>query len=255
MIKNTSWQPVSEWYNQSVNKDGNYYHQHVVLPNSLRLLDLEKTPHASVLDLACGQGVLERAIPKHLQYCGVDLAPNLITYAKKNKASQAHDFYIGDVSKKLSIAKQKFTHATCILAIQNIRESANMIRNAAEFLISEGHFLIVMNHPCFRIPRQSSWGTDETKKTQYRRIDRYMSELEVPITANPGQHSSQVTWSFHRPLSSYVTQLAAAGFVIESLEEWCSDKVSQGKAAKMENRGRSEFPLFLAILAKKQSND
>ena len=36
-------------------------------------------------------------------------------------------------------------------------------------------------------------------------------------------------------------------------EEWISDKRSMGKRAGMENRAREEFPLFLAILAKKSS--
>src|SRR5260221_7079974 len=101
----TSWQPVSEWYNQSVGKDGHYYHQHVVLPNSLRMLQLENAPQTAILDLGCGQGVLERAIPLKVQYCGVDIASDLIREAKKNKAKLESDFYIGDVSKPLSMQK------------------------------------------------------------------------------------------------------------------------------------------------------
>jgi ubiquinone/menaquinone biosynthesis C-methylase UbiE len=249
--KNTSWQPVSDWYSQNVGKDGHYYHQHVVLPRSLRLLKLDALPQASVLDLACGQGVLERALPKHVQYCGVDIAPDLITYAKKNKVKTEHEFFTGDASKALHIPKQRFTHATCVLALQNIRQPEGVLENAYNFLETNGKFLIVLNHPCFRIPRQSSWGIDETKKTQYRRIDRYMTELEVPISAHPGQRNSQVTWSFHKPLSTYIQMLSQAGFVIEVIEEWTSDKVSQGKVAKMENRSRQDFPLFLTILARK----
>lgn len=247
----TSWQPVSDWYNQSVGKDGHYYHQHVVLPSSLRLLKLDKTDQASILDLGCGQGVLERALPPKVQYCGVDIASDLIRDAKKSKTKLEHDFYVGDVSKPLSIQKRDFTHVACILALQNIREPESVIKNASSCLINGGRFLIVLNHPCFRIPRQSSWGVDETKKTQYRRVDRYMSELEVPITAHPSQQTSSLTWSFHKPLSAYIQMLAQYGFVVETMEEWTSDKISQGKAAKMENRGRSEFPLFLAIVAKK----
>lgn len=249
----TSWQPVSDWYSQSVGKDGHYYHQHIVLPQSLRLLNLENTEETSLLDLACGQGVLERALPKNIQYCGVDIAPALITFAKKNKLMQRHDFYIGDVSKPLSLNKQKFSHATCILALQNIKQPEKVIANAAQFLVSGGKFLIVLNHPCFRIPRQSSWGIDQAKKTQYRRIDRYLSPLEVPIIAHPGQKDSQMTWTFHKPLSAYIKMLVEAGFVIEALEEWSSDKVSEGKAAKMENRGRQEFPLFLTLLVRKDT--
>jgi len=35
------------------------------------------------------------------------------------------------------------------------------------------------------------------------------------------------------------------------MEEWISDKKSTGAKARMENRSREEFPLFLALLAQK----
>ena len=43
--------------------------------------------------------------------------------------------------------------------------------------------------------------------------------------------------------------LQQAGFVIQLIEEWGSDKSSVGSAARMENRSRQEFPLFLALKA------
>ena len=66
---------------------------------------------------------------------------------------------------------------------------------------------------------------------------------------NPGDSGSQVTWSFHHPLSFYTDLLTKRGLVIDAIEEWTSDKESVGKAARMENRSRGEFPLFLAIRA------
>jgi hypothetical protein len=41
--------------------------------------------------------------------------------------------------------------------------------------------------------------------------------------------------------------LKDAGFVIEEIEEWTSDKESEGRAGRMENRSRNEIPLFMAI--------
>ena len=70
---------------------------------------------------------------------------------------------------------------------------------------------------------------------------------------HPGASSSPITWTYHFPISMYTTWLHDVGFVIEMIEEWTSDKTSIGKAGKMENRSRSEFPLFLAIRAKKIS--
>jgi hypothetical protein len=125
-------------------------------------------------------------------------------------------------------------------------------QNAADYLKSGGHLVVVMNHPCFRIPRQTSWKVDEEQKTQYRRIDRYSSPLQIPIQAHPSKgEQSGMTWSFHYPLAFYSQWLFEAGFTIELIEEWHSNKISTGKAAKMENRSRAEIPLFMAIRAVK----
>ncbi len=247
----TSWQPVSDWYNSSVGDSGHYYHQNVVLPETLKILNLAEG--SSILDLGCGQGVLARHLPPTVYYQGVDVAPTLIAYAKEHDEKSSHHFTVADVTRaSLPLQKKDFTHATIILAIQNMKNSAQAIANAATHLARGGKLVIVMNHPAFRIPRQSSWGIDEVKKTQYRRLDRYFSDLEIPITAHPGEKQSAITWSFHHPISFYTNQLFQNGFVIEQLAEWNSDKVSVGKAAKMENRGRQEFPLFLTLVAIKK---
>jgi hypothetical protein len=122
------------------------------------------------------------------------------------------------------------------------------IKQVSTHLQIKGKFIIVLNHPCFRIPRQSGWGIEENK-LQYRYINRYLSPLKIPITMHPGEKPSELTWSFHQPLSYYAKSLKNYGFVIDSIEEWISDKTSQGPAAKMENLARAEIPLFLAISA------
>lgn len=253
MKPTTSWEKESSWYSDATSGRGNYYHDHVVIPNSLRLLRLAS--NSKLLDLGCGSGVLGRALPKTVSYIGVDIAPSLIAQARREDRSSSHSYIVGDITKPLSLPAD-FTHAAIILTLQNVKEPATTIRNAARHLVDGGSLIIVLNHPAFRIPRQSSWGIDEQTKLQYRRINRYLSPLEIPITMHPGKEHSGVTWSYHLPISAYTAILHDAGFLIEVMEEWTSDKVSVGKAAKMENRARSEFPLFLAIAAvKKTVND
>jgi len=242
----TSWEPIGSWYNQSVGKEGLYFHKQIIIPGILRLLELEGK--SSLLDLACGQGILSRSVPRGLSYVGVDLAGSLIAEAKKLNKNSNHNFFVSDATQKLPITKTDFSHAAIVLAIQNIEHPLLAFTNVAKHLQSGGKFIVVMNHPCYRIPRQSSWGIEESKKMQYRRIDCYMSDLTIPMAANPSKgEKSTVTWSFHHPLSKYFEWLIQAGFVVDALEEWCSDKISEGKAAKMENRARKEFPLFLCL--------
>ena len=254
--KETSWQNVHRWYDDLVGEGGHYYHEKIIFPNTLRLLGLKK--ESRLLDLACGQGVLSRQIPPDVDYVGVDLAANLIQAAKSYaKADSKRKFFIGDITQSLPIPKEPlFSHATCILAIQNIAQPAEVFKQARQHLLPKGgKLLLCLNHPSFRIPRQSAWGFDEATKIQYRRENGYMSAQKIPIEAHPGTGKGKVeretttTWSFHFPLSAYSLWLKQNGFTIELIEEWCSDKVSTGGAAKWENRARQEFPLFLTILA------
>lgn len=250
----TSWEPVEKWYHDAVGEHGHYYHQHVVIPGVLRLLALDQAPHASLLDLACGQGILGRQIPKQIAYTGIDISPSLVKAAQQGDRNPLHEYLVGDALKPLPTKKRDFSHAAIVLAIQNFEEPARALHNVAQHLIENGRLVIAMNHPCFRILRQSSWKVDDAQKVQYRRIDRYSSPMKFPIQAHPskGKESSS-TWSFHFPLAAYSRWLNQAGFVIDLIEEWHSNKVSTGKMAKMENRSREEIPLFLAIRAIKKA--
>ncbi len=254
MHKNsTDWENVGKWYNQIVGTHGHHYHQSIVIPGVLKLLNLVEGKTVNLLDLACGQGVLSRHLPAAASYVGVDAAAQLIKAAQSYQHKRPCKFVHADVIKPLALPPESFSHATLILAAQNIEFPLKVFENAFKYLQSKGTFVVVINHPCFRIPRQSSWQVDQANKMQFRRINRYMSNMKIPIQTHPsqGQNSPQ-TWSFHHPLMDYSRWLHEAGFVINLIEEWCSDKTSEGGAAKMENRSREEIPMFMAIAACKR---
>lgn len=245
----TSWESVHRWYDKAVGVKGHYYHEHIVLPNVLKLLALKND--SSLLDLACGQGILSRKIPKEVRYLGIDAAPSLISSAKERSKNPLHSFTVADICRPITI-KETFSHVSILLALQNLEHPKEALLNAYHLLKSQGKLVVVLNHPCFRIPRQSSWMVDEEKKIQYRRIDRYQSSMKIPIQAHPSQGTtSSETWSFHYSLAELSAWIQEAGFSICRIDEWCSDKVSTGAKAKMENRSREEIPLFMALVCKK----
>ena len=249
--KDTSWEEVEGWYSSCVGEKGHYYHQTLILPNALRLLGIKKSPPSSVLDIGCGQGVFARALPPETIYCGVDYSPSLIEEAKRQTRRASFTFYHADATQPLPVEKTDFDCAIFLLSLQNMEHQDAAIANARKHLKKGGRLLLVLNHPCFRIPRQSSWGIDEASKQQYRRIQRYMSSMKIPIQMNPGKgNQSAETFSFHHSLSDTIGFLSKAHFSLTGLEEWCSNKKSEGAKAKMEDRARSEIPLFLALLAR-----
>lgn len=244
MTKDTSWKKVGKWYDQIVSKEGHYYHQEVIFPKLKEWLKFEVGD--ALLDLGCGQGVLSHQLPAKTAYFGLDLAPSLIDKAKEY--APKHQFFVRDVTEPLKIKKTDFSHAIFVLSLQNIENPGKALEQASSHLRKGGKLTLVLNHPCFRIPRQTHWDINHDKKLQSRRIDRYMTPMEIPIEMSPGdQKKSSKTFSFHFPLSTICHLLHQAGCVITRVDEWCSNKKSTGKWAKMENRARTEFPLFLAI--------
>lgn len=245
----TSWGKVAPWYNKLVGNTGHYYHENVIFPNLKKIYQPKN--HDKVLDIGCGQGVYGRLLPSQVDYTGIDLSKELIAEAKKLDRANSHAYYVADATHALPVQSDSYDLAISILALQNMKDASNSIGEMAKAVKVGGKIILVLNHPAFRIPRQSSWEVDEKNKLEYRRINRYLSPLEIPINAHPGIKNSAVTWSYHQPISYYTNALTKANCSITNLEEWVSNKESEGKAKKMENRARAEFPLFLCLVATK----
>lgn len=246
----TSWESIADDYHKLVHHKGHFYHETVILPNLLKHISVSSQD--SLVDIGCGQGVLERFLPKKFTYLGLDASPKLLSIARKLSQSRDHRFKLHDMMQPLQI-QHTFSQAAAILSLQNMQQPEKAIQTVADLLSSNGKFFIVINHPCFRIPKLSSWHYDESKKLMARRIDRYMSPIKIPILAHPGDHkNSTTTLSFHFPLSYWFKALNDSGFCVNFVEEWVSNKTSVGKRAKAENLCRKEFPLFLFIACTKK---
>ncbi|MBI4234160.1 MAG: class I SAM-dependent methyltransferase [Chloroflexi bacterium] len=243
-----SWDRADSCYDSLVGAEGSEFHRHVVIPGTVRLLDLQRGE--KVLDLGCGQGVLSRALCQHgAQVTGVDLSQRLIQMARQ-RSHKAIRYLVADARHLEELPDASFDAIASVLAIQNVEPTAPVFAECARLLRPGGRLVLVLSHPAFRIPRQSRWGWDEERKLMFRAVDRYLTPLQIPIDTRPFRAPGQVTWTYHRPLQVYITELAAAGMWVNALEEWPSHKVSQpGPVADAENRARAEFPLFLAMRA------
>ncbi|MEW6610036.1 MAG: class I SAM-dependent methyltransferase [Patescibacteria group bacterium] len=252
---NTSWDESAQWYHGLVGEKGMELQKNVVFPKTLQLLDLK--PHEKLLDVACGQGAFCRhAVRCGSEIVGVDASPQLIGYARRVSPKQIR-FIVGDVRKlPREVAEERFDAISCILAIANVDPLKPVFEECKKVLKPSGRMVLVLSHPCFRIPRQSGWGWDEQRKLQYRRVDRYLSEMKIPIQMHPGMRSREITWTFHRPLNVYVRALREVGFVIDALEEWpTSRRSTPGTRASADQRSKEEIPLFLAMKAVRKDSD
>ncbi|MBX3357539.1 MAG: methyltransferase domain-containing protein [Phycisphaeraceae bacterium] len=255
---NTSWEAVAGWYDQ-MHERGNDHYQQVILPGVLRLLQPDRGQQ--ILDVACGQGILSRHLAAlGVHATGVEASPSLVELARQ-RGSGAEGvpppaYLVGDARDLSSLGPDRFDAAACVMALGNIEPLEPVMKGVADALKPGGRFVFVVSHPAFRAAGQTSWGWDDAAKLQFRRVDGYLSAGQKEIEMHPGRRAQgaggATTWSFHRPIQTYVRTLIAAGFLIQALEEWPGQRTSEpGPRAKAENRARREIPLFLGIRAVK----
>jgi len=269
----TSWGKEADWYDDYLHDDDSYQKQ-IIMPNLLRIIN--PTPGKKILDLACGQGLFSEAIlEKGANVTGVDISEELINIAKnrlKNIISKDDSFIVSPADKILSAGIKEATcdSAICVLAAQNIKEFDVAVKETSKVLKPKGKFVLVLNHPCFRIPKNSDWHfdaegggpegdpsyimTNGRKAGRYGRvIYSYMSEGEIKIDMHPGEQDRRkksYTTSFHRSMQIYSKWLANAGFAILRIEEWVSHKKSNpGSRESADKRAKKEIPLFMCIEA------
>ncbi len=246
-MQDTSWNKSAKWYNELLSNEGTYQ-KDLILPNLLRLVSPK--PGEKILDLGCGQGFFCREFDKSgAKITGVDNSSKLIEIAKKN-SSKSVNYFVGSADN-LTFIKETFDKIILVLSLQNMEKADLVIKECAKKIKKGGSMYLVLNHPCFRIPGASGWEWDEENKIQYRRMSAYLSEKKNRIVMHPGEKNSEVTFSFHRPLQYYFKHLQKAGFAVERIEEWVSEKkTTPGPRAVAIDRSRAEFPLFLFIQAK-----
>ena len=248
----TSWGGVAQWYHDTVEDKGSYQ-KDLILPNLIRLMDVRAGE--MILDLACGEGFFSRRFNRlGAKVVASDISKELIEIAKKDKDAQGVQFEVAPADKIPFVADASIDKIVIILALQNIENVPGVFAECARVLKPGGKLYFVINHPAFRIPKQSSWGWEQNadRTVQYRRVDRYLSELREYINMHPGDKPGETTISFHRPMQYFVKSLKKNGFGVTGMEEWTSDRKSQpGPRAEAENRARIEIPMFMFVEAKK----
>lgn len=250
MPKNTSWGQVADWYDNLLEEGEGTYQKEVILPNLKRLLAIKKGE--IVLDLGCGTGFFARVCAKEgARVIGIDSGRELIAKAESYD-TPGIEYYVSSAEKIPMIKNQQIDKIIIILAIQNMEKLPDLLTECSRVLKKNGTMYLVMNHPAYRIPKETSWEWTRDQSVQYRRVDKYLSEARIPIDMHPGEAKKTITYTFHRPLQVYFKSLAKNGFCVSKLEEWISNRIGpKGKTFNALEQSRKEIPMFLFLECKK----
>lgn len=253
----TDWDNVAQWYDNYLIGEDTYQAQ-VIAPNILRLIAPQKSQR--ILDIACGQGYFSRlCAEKGAEIIGIDQSSVLIEKAKTN-AKENELYIVGNAETLGSYKLEQFDTIFSVLALENIKNIPAVMEGVRYALKKDGKVIFVLLHPAFRVPQYSDWGYDAKKTVQYRKVEKYLSEITIPIELAPfkgknttSQQKPISTVTFHRSLQWYMKVFRASGFAITSIEEWNSHKKSQpGPRQHAEDTARKEIPMFLALELKQR---
>lgn len=128
----------------------------------------------------------------------------LLRYARQHEAADPRGItYVhGDAKDLAAFADRSFDGVVCHMALMDIPDLAPTIGSVARVLRGGGWFVFSIVHPCYR--GHVDIVTDYLVDHRYRK--------RLPTDWLPAH-------AYHRPLGTYVDQLAQAGFRIERVVE------------------------------------
>lgn len=202
---------IAEGYDRFVRERSRVHR--VSIPALLQLCG----PGGRVLDLACGQGVLARALAASGRtVVGVDVSSELLRIAEEvERAKPLGIEYIRDNARSLTaLHDASFDGVASNLFITDIDDLRSALLSVARVLKPGGWFALATLHPCFNPPYAVEVRVGDRAGKQVGRYfeeGRWWSDDTDRLLARLGWH--------HRTLSTLLNLLLEAGFRLDRFVE------------------------------------
>jgi ubiquinone/menaquinone biosynthesis C-methylase UbiE len=210
----SAYDGIADWYDQWVREDG--FVQEFVLPAVLDLVG--EVQGQAVCDLACGQGLVARALAQRgAMVTGIDLSEEMLALAARHESREPLGVrYLQDDAEHLAtVSAQQFDGVVCSMALMDCGDPGAVFRSVVRVLRPGGWLVSALTHPCFQVPGYQrvpvppdAWAWQVTD---------YFTE-RTWHSADPGGVRSRVG-AHHRTLGSYLNAAAEAGLALTRVSE------------------------------------
>ena len=221
----TAWENIAGFWDDSIGPDGNEWHQLLVAPAQLKLLELE--PGQRVLEVACGNGQFARAMAaRGAHVAATDFSESFLARARAHAVQDETVTYsqldVTDEDALIEICRRPFDAVVATMALMDISDIRPLAKLLPTLLRPGGRFVFSVMHPCFNsadieMTADRHGPIDGSQVEHGVRVRRYLDlppTRGIGILGQPEQHIY-----FHRPLHELLGTFLAKGMVLDGLFE------------------------------------
>ncbi len=226
------WEHNARWWQEAFTEGADPEYEEQIVP--MLEAELARLRPSCLLDIGCGEGQLCRVAARvgaegapvgagaaglgagtvPLRVVGLDPTLAQLEVAAQRQVPGLPVGLVRGEAASLPFPDGCFDVALACLVFEHIEGADQAISEVGRVLRPGGAFLLFLNHPLLQAPG-SGWVDDQILGEQYWRIGPYLVEHHSV------EEVAKDVWIpfVHRPLSSYLNAMAAAGLYVTAMHE------------------------------------